>query len=86
MLFFVTSEIKHFVFQTRILVTHNLTLLPQMDLIVVMESGRIAQMGTYQELLSKTRNLTNLHQVISEEEKGKDAMKNKLNIQYTYSF
>uniref|UniRef100_A0A096NW42 Multidrug resistance-associated protein 1-like n=2 Tax=Cercopithecinae TaxID=9528 RepID=A0A096NW42_PAPAN len=56
--------------KTRILVTHNLTLLPQMDLIVVMESGRIAQMGTYQELLSKTRNLTNLHQVISEEEKA----------------
>ncbi|XP_033088059.1 multidrug resistance-associated protein 1-like isoform X3 [Trachypithecus francoisi] len=56
--------------KTRILVTHNLTLLPQMDLIAVMESGRIAQMGTYQELLSKTRNLTNLHQVISEEEKA----------------
>ncbi|XP_074245585.1 ATP-binding cassette sub-family C member 2-like isoform X2 [Saimiri boliviensis] len=56
--------------KTRILVTHNLTLLPQMDLIVVMESGRVAQMGTYQELLSKTRNLRNLHQVISEEEKA----------------
>uniref|UniRef100_G1M748 Canalicular multispecific organic anion transporter 1 n=1 Tax=Ailuropoda melanoleuca TaxID=9646 RepID=G1M748_AILME len=45
--------------KTRILVTHNLTLLPQMDLIVVMESGKVAHMGTYQELLSKTRNLTN---------------------------
>uniref|UniRef100_A0AC11ETC9 Uncharacterized protein n=1 Tax=Ovis aries TaxID=9940 RepID=A0AC11ETC9_SHEEP len=44
--------------KTRILVTHNLTLLPQMDLIVVMESGRVAQMGTYQEILSKTKNLT----------------------------
>uniref|UniRef100_A0A8C0TW70 ATP binding cassette subfamily C member 6 n=1 Tax=Canis lupus familiaris TaxID=9615 RepID=A0A8C0TW70_CANLF len=51
--------LKH---KTRILVTHNLTLLPQMDLIVVMESGRIAQMGTYQDLLSKTRNLKNLLQ------------------------
>ncbi|XP_032133066.1 multidrug resistance-associated protein 1-like isoform X1 [Sapajus apella] len=56
--------------KTRILVTHNLTLLPQMDLIVVMESGRVAQMGPYQELLSETKNLTNLHQVISEEEKA----------------
>uniref|UniRef100_A0ABI0P185 ATP binding cassette subfamily C member 13 n=1 Tax=Bos taurus TaxID=9913 RepID=A0ABI0P185_BOVIN len=46
--------------KTRILVTHNLTLLPQMDLIVVMESGRVAQMGTYQEILAKTKNLTNL--------------------------
>nr|XP_045719631.1 ATP-binding cassette sub-family C member 2-like [Mirounga angustirostris] len=56
--------------KTRILVTHNLTLLPQMDLIVVMESGRIAHMGTYQELLLKTRNLTNLLQAFSEREKA----------------
>ncbi|XP_030887454.1 multidrug resistance-associated protein 1-like isoform X4 [Leptonychotes weddellii] len=56
--------------RTRILVTHNLTLLPQMDLIVVMESGRVAHMGTYQELLSKTRNLTNLLQAFSEREKA----------------
>ncbi|XP_057553345.1 multidrug resistance-associated protein 1-like isoform X5 [Hippopotamus amphibius kiboko] len=56
--------------KTRILVTHNLTLLPQMDLIVVMESGRVAQIGTYQELLSKTRNLTNLLQAFSEQEKA----------------
>uniref|UniRef100_A0A452UFS7 Multidrug resistance-associated protein 1-like n=1 Tax=Ursus maritimus TaxID=29073 RepID=A0A452UFS7_URSMA len=55
--------------KTRILVTHNLTLLPQMDLIVVMETGRVAHMGTYQELLSKTRNLTNLLQAFSEQEK-----------------
>uniref|UniRef100_A0A8C6DPB9 Uncharacterized protein n=1 Tax=Moschus moschiferus TaxID=68415 RepID=A0A8C6DPB9_MOSMO len=56
--------------KTRILVTHNLTLLPQMDLIVVMESGRVAQMGTYQELLSKTKNLTNLLQAFNEQEKA----------------
>uniref|UniRef100_A0A452UFP5 Multidrug resistance-associated protein 1-like n=1 Tax=Ursus maritimus TaxID=29073 RepID=A0A452UFP5_URSMA len=56
--------------KTRILVTHNLTLLPQMDLIVVMETGRVAHMGTYQELLSKTRNLTNLLQAFSEQEKA----------------
>ncbi|XP_035948566.2 multidrug resistance-associated protein 1-like isoform X2 [Halichoerus grypus] len=56
--------------KTRILVTHDLTLLPQMDLIVVMESGRVAHMGTYQELLSKTRNLTNLLQAFSEREKA----------------
>ncbi|XP_059020461.1 multidrug resistance-associated protein 1-like isoform X6 [Mustela lutreola] len=56
--------------KTRILVTHNLTLLPEMDLIVVMESGRVAHMGTYHELLSKTRNLTNLLQAFSEQEKA----------------
>uniref|UniRef100_A0A2R9C786 ATP binding cassette subfamily C member 6 n=1 Tax=Pan paniscus TaxID=9597 RepID=A0A2R9C786_PANPA len=67
--------------RTCILVTHNLTLLPQINLIVVMKSGRITQMGTYQELLCETKNLTNLHQVISEQEKGKDTIKNKLKIQ-----
>uniref|UniRef100_A0A8C6DPK2 Uncharacterized protein n=1 Tax=Moschus moschiferus TaxID=68415 RepID=A0A8C6DPK2_MOSMO len=67
--------------KTRILVTHNLTLLPQMDLIVVMESGRVAQMGTYQELLSKTKNLTNLLQAFNEQEKGGDTIKNKPKIQ-----
>ncbi|XP_077621781.1 multidrug resistance-associated protein 1-like isoform X1 [Crocuta crocuta] len=56
--------------KTRVLVTHNLTLLPQMDLIVVMESGRVAQMGTYQDLLPKTRNLTHLLQAFSEQEKA----------------
>uniref|UniRef100_A0A2R9C770 ATP binding cassette subfamily C member 6 n=1 Tax=Pan paniscus TaxID=9597 RepID=A0A2R9C770_PANPA len=56
--------------RTCILVTHNLTLLPQINLIVVMKSGRITQMGTYQELLCETKNLTNLHQVISEQEKA----------------
>ncbi|XP_044107049.1 multidrug resistance-associated protein 1-like isoform X3 [Neovison vison] len=56
--------------RTRVLVTHNLTLLPEMDLIVVMESGRVAHMGTYHELLSKTRNLTNLLQAFSEQEKA----------------
>lgn len=61
--------------------THNLTLLPQMDLIVVMEGGRVAQMGTYQELLSKTKNLTNFLQIFSEQEKGENIMKNKSRIQ-----
>ncbi|KAG3283750.1 multidrug resistance-associated protein 1-like [Ictidomys tridecemlineatus] len=56
--------------KTRILVTHNLTLLPHVDFIVVMESGRVAQMGTYQELLSKTQNIHNLLQVFSGQEEG----------------
>ncbi|NXK86155.1 MRP1 protein, partial [Formicarius rufipectus] len=39
--------------KTRILVTHNLTLLSHTDLVIVMEEGRIRQMGTYQELISR---------------------------------
>ena len=57
-----------------------------MDLLVVMESGRVAQMGTYQEILSKTKNLTNLLQAFSEQEKGEDTMKNKPKIQCANPF
>uniref|UniRef100_A0A8C9FL87 Multidrug resistance-associated protein 1-like n=1 Tax=Pavo cristatus TaxID=9049 RepID=A0A8C9FL87_PAVCR len=39
--------------KTRVLVTHNLTLLPHADLIIVMEEGKISEMGSYQELISK---------------------------------
>ncbi|XP_054685302.1 multidrug resistance-associated protein 1-like isoform X2 [Grus americana] len=53
--------------KTRILVTNNLTLLPHTDLIIVMEEGRISQMGTYQELISKRANFAELIQVFSTE-------------------
>uniref|UniRef100_A0A4X2M0D4 ATP binding cassette subfamily C member 6 n=1 Tax=Vombatus ursinus TaxID=29139 RepID=A0A4X2M0D4_VOMUR len=61
--------------KTRVLVTHNLTILPQTDLILVIESGKVAQMGTYQELLSKSKDFINLLQISSAQEKGKDIMK-----------
>ena len=35
----------------RILVTHGLTHLPQCDMIVVMEGGRIVEQGSYSELI-----------------------------------
>lgn len=60
-------NIENVVFQTRILVTHNLTLLPHTDLIIVMEEGRISQMGTYQELISRRANFAELVQVFSSE-------------------
>ncbi|XP_010082662.1 PREDICTED: multidrug resistance-associated protein 1-like, partial [Pterocles gutturalis] len=53
--------------KTRILVTNNLTLLPHTDFIIVMEEGRISQMGTYQELISKKANFAQLIQVFSAE-------------------
>uniref|UniRef100_A0A6I8P6M0 ABC-type glutathione-S-conjugate transporter n=2 Tax=Ornithorhynchus anatinus TaxID=9258 RepID=A0A6I8P6M0_ORNAN len=61
--------------KTRILVTHNLTLLPQMDLILVMERGRVTQTGTYLELLSKPQNFTKLLQVFSADRKEDVSMK-----------
>ncbi|XP_065487768.1 multidrug resistance-associated protein 1-like isoform X2 [Caloenas nicobarica] len=53
--------------KTRILVTHNLTVLPHTDLIIIMEEGRISQMGTYQELISKRANFVELTQVFGAE-------------------
>ncbi|XP_067399370.1 multidrug resistance-associated protein 1-like isoform X2 [Emydura macquarii macquarii] len=64
--------------KTRILVTHNLTLLPQADVIIVMEDGRITNMGTYQELLSERANFAELLQVISAENKSEETPQMKM--------
>lgn len=39
--------------QTRVLVTHGLSFLPQADLILVMVDGEITEMGSYTELLDR---------------------------------
>ncbi|KAM6963812.1 ATP-binding cassette sub-family C member 3 isoform 2-T2 [Tautogolabrus adspersus] len=39
--------------KTRILVTHGITFLPQVDNIMVMVDGRVSEMGSYQELLQQ---------------------------------
>ncbi|KAL0617468.1 Multidrug resistance-associated protein 1 [Plecturocebus cupreus] len=39
--------------QTRILVTHSVSYLPQVDIIIVMSGGKISEMGSYQELLAR---------------------------------
>lgn len=39
--------------QTRVLVTHGLSFLPQVDLILVMEDGQITEAGSYTELLGR---------------------------------
>ncbi|KAL7989487.1 hypothetical protein Chor_012153, partial [Crotalus horridus] len=41
--------------KTRILVTHGIHFLPQVDYIVVVVDGRISEMGSYQELLQQNR-------------------------------
>ncbi|KAM4699578.1 multidrug resistance-associated protein 1-like [Discoglossus pictus] len=48
--------------KTRILVTHSLTVLPQADLIVLMEDGRISEIGTYQQLISKRQTFADMIQ------------------------
>ncbi|XP_066905600.1 multidrug resistance-associated protein 1 [Halyomorpha halys] len=39
--------------KTRVLVTHGITFLPEVDLIVVLNDGEISEVGTYRELLEK---------------------------------
>ncbi|KAK6481811.1 multidrug resistance-associated protein 1-like isoform X3 [Huso huso] len=39
--------------RTRVLVTHGLSYLPQVDLILVLVDGEITEMGSYQELLNR---------------------------------
>lgn len=38
--------------QTRLLVTHGLSYLPQVDLILVMVDGEITEVGSYQQLMA----------------------------------
>ncbi|KAI8847504.1 P-loop containing nucleoside triphosphate hydrolase protein [Chytridium lagenaria] len=38
--------------KTRVLVTHQLHLLPQADIVIVMDNGCVAEMGTYQSLIA----------------------------------
>ncbi|XP_009980167.1 PREDICTED: multidrug resistance-associated protein 1-like, partial [Tauraco erythrolophus] len=65
--------------KTRILVTHNLTLLPHADLLIVMEEGRISQIGTYQELISKRANFAELIQAFSAEHTSEETTPMEVN-------
>ncbi|XP_040422230.1 multidrug resistance-associated protein 1-like isoform X2 [Cygnus olor] len=58
--------------KTRVLVTHNLMLLPHADLIIVMEEGKISEMGTYQELISKKANFVELIHVFGAENRSEE--------------
>lgn len=69
------SHMLHF--QTRVLVTHGLSFLPQADLILVMVDGEITEMGSYTELLGRQgafaeflRTYTNTEQEEGEESLG----------------
>ncbi|XP_069563543.1 ATP-binding cassette sub-family C member 3 isoform X1 [Brachyistius frenatus] len=64
--------------KTRILVTHGISFLPQVDNIMVMVEGRVSEMGSYQELLKQNgafaeflRNYA-LEDIVEEEEATDD--------------
>lgn len=63
-------------FQTRILVTHGLGYLKNVDQIIVLRDGRISERGTYKELLSRRGAFADLienylEQKVKEAEDGK---------------
>ena len=60
---------------TRVLATNALHFLPKADRVVVIEDGRVAEMGTYNELMSKGLNFASLmaaHGIENEEEGDKE--------------
>ncbi|XP_075949233.1 ATP-binding cassette sub-family C member 3 isoform X3 [Anarhichas minor] len=66
--------------KTRILVTHGISFLPQVDNIMVMVEGRVSEMGSYQELLKQNgafaeflRNYA-LEDIVEEEEATEDSI------------
>ncbi|KAM4525784.1 ATP-binding cassette sub-family C member 3 isoform 2-T2 [Fundulus diaphanus] len=70
--------------KTRVLVTHGITFLPQVDNIVVMVDGRVSEMGSYQELLKQNgafaeflRNYA-MDDIIEEDEATEDLMEDEL--------
>ncbi len=66
--------------KTRLLVTHQLQYLPDADVVVVMEGGRVQHVGSYQELTARGVDLHNYVQEEGEEEadeegEGKEGVK-----------
>ena len=58
---------------TRLLVTNALQYLPKADKIVVLEKGKVAEIGTYDELMRKGLDFANLMAAHGIEDEGEDA-------------
>ncbi|XP_014222082.1 multidrug resistance-associated protein 1 isoform X9 [Trichogramma pretiosum] len=74
--------------KTRILVTHGITYLPEVDNIVVLKDGEISESGTYKELLEKRGAFADflvqhLQEVKSEEEDTEDLLEIKQKLETT---
>ncbi|KAM8837861.1 ATP-binding cassette sub-family C member 3 isoform 2-T2 [Spinachia spinachia] len=66
--------------KTRILVTHGISFLPQVDNIMVIVEGRVSEMGSYQELLKQNGAFAEflrtyaLEDIVEEEEASEESM------------
>lgn len=60
--------------QTRVLVTHNLSFLPQMDMIIVLANGQVSEVGSYEALMQRNGSFANfLCSYAPEEEQQMDS-------------
>lgn len=68
--------------KTRILVTHAVTFLPQVDQIIVFKDGKISESGTYKELLTQKGDFAEfLVQYLSESDEDPDTQQIKIELQ-----
>ncbi|OUM60193.1 hypothetical protein PIROE2DRAFT_54778 [Piromyces sp. E2] len=70
--------------KTRVLVTHQLHLLPKVDSVIVMKNGRIEEQGEYKELMQRNGELTKLMKAYGDPEDDNlsepNGMQSNLNI------
>eukprot|EP00074_Homo_sapiens_P099434 XP_016878731.1 multidrug resistance-associated protein 1 isoform X8 [Homo sapiens] len=66
----------HVAIKTRILVTHSMSYLPQVDVIIVMSGGKISEMGSYQELLARDGAFAEFLRTYASTEQEQDAEEN----------
>lgn len=63
--------------KTRLLVTHGISYLPQVDRVIVLRDGRVEEQGTYQELLERKGALAELLLHFLREESQEDGLINE---------
>ncbi|XP_029383998.1 canalicular multispecific organic anion transporter 2 isoform X2 [Echeneis naucrates] len=70
--------------KTRVLVTHGISFLPQVDNIMVMVEGRVSEMGSYQELLNQNGSFAEflrnyaLEDIVEEDEVIEELMEDEM--------
>ena len=62
------QHIRCLLLQTRILVTHNISYLSQMDFIIVMKDGTVSESGTYEDLTENRGEFANFLATYGKEE------------------
>ena len=73
--------------QTRVLVTHGISFLPQTDFIIVLSDGHVSEMGTYSALLQRDGSFANfLRNYAPDEDKERQEADNRPGICHSWLF